>query len=49
MPFTTLGAPWIADEASKRQSRSPVAALKAMKYPSYVPTYTRRRQTAAAV
>jgi len=27
----TLGAPWIADEAAKRQIRSPVAASKAMK------------------
>jgi len=26
----TLGAPWIAEEAWKRQSRSPVAALNAM-------------------
>jgi hypothetical protein len=32
--LTTLGAPWIADDAEKRQSRSPVAASNAMKYPS---------------
>jgi hypothetical protein len=45
----TLGAPWTAAEALKVQSRSPVAALNAMNFPSYVPTYTRRRHTAAAV
>jgi hypothetical protein len=38
MPSITLGAPWIAAGAEKRQRRSPVAASKAMKYPSYVPT-----------
>ena len=36
-PSMTLGAPWIADEAWKRHSRSPVAALNAMNWPSYVP------------
>jgi hypothetical protein len=30
----TLGAPWIADEAWNRQSRSPVPASKAMNVPS---------------
>jgi hypothetical protein len=30
----TLGAPWIADEAWKRQIRSPVPASNAMKVPS---------------
>jgi hypothetical protein len=33
-PSITLGAPWIADGAEKRQSRSPVAASKAMNHPS---------------
>jgi hypothetical protein len=33
-PSITLGAPWIADDAWKRQSRSPVAALNAMNWPS---------------
>jgi hypothetical protein len=34
MPSITLGAPWTAAEDEKRQRRSPVAALKAMKWPS---------------
>ena len=33
-PFITVGAPWIADDAEKRQTRSPVAASNAWKKPS---------------
>jgi hypothetical protein len=45
----TVGAPWTEPRVSWRQTMSPVAASSARKKPSYVPTYTFRCQTAAAL